>query len=112
MFLGDDENINWDEDVNYLPDNENEANEFLEEDWKLGDRCMAQSPSHPGCWYPANITMIMDDEVAVTFEHNPELKAVPKNCLRRRLLDGFIFGKFDWFRYLCQWGGNVWLLTW
>jgi len=83
LHAGDDENINWDEDINYLPDNENEANEFLEEDWKLGDRCMAQSPSHPGCWYPANITMIMDDEVALTFEHNPDLKSVPKNFLRR-----------------------------
>ena len=27
--------------------------------------------------------MIMEHEVAVTFEHNPDLKSIPKNCLRR-----------------------------
>jgi len=83
LHAGDDENINWEEDVNYLPDNENEFNESLEEVWKLGDRCLAQSPNNPGSWYPANITMIMEHEVAVTFEHNPDLKSIPKNCLRR-----------------------------
>ena len=79
--------MNWDKnDANDISGNYQNETSLLgncdSSSWKVGDRCLAQFSNDEG-WYPCCITILMEDEVTVTFEHNLEIKNIPVKNLKK-----------------------------